>query len=188
MYNEDANGNELIMDQLEFPVEMWKIGAPIDKKKIDIKYKNKKAGTLIFKVQAFPFKVPREILKFLLVGEIDVGKSQLLSRFTKNEYTEFSFSQIGTYFEVKDIDIDGKNVTLQIWDSPGTRINAYLVAPFYRNVSAFMLVFSVIKRESFESIINFWYEDIKKYIKINEVVFVLVGNMIDRQNERVDSY
>lgn len=184
MFNKNSKGDDMpLMDQLEFPIDEWSVGDKTDRKEIDIKLKKKKAGTFIFSVLACQPNIHPKILKFILIGDIDVGKSKLLIRFIDNTYFENFGIQIGVDFKTKDIDIDGNIIKLQIWDPTGYHQKANIAASYYRCVSAFILVFNITKRESFDSIVNFWYEDIKKYILVDDFPFILVGNQIDRERE-----
>lgn len=53
MYDEDIKSDDKMMDTLEFPVSAWQIGAPVDRKEIDLTFKKKPAGKLIIEVSAF---------------------------------------------------------------------------------------------------------------------------------------
>ena len=54
MYDEDIKMDDKMMDELQFPVNTWIVGGPVNRKEIDLKLKKKNAGKLIFEVQAFP--------------------------------------------------------------------------------------------------------------------------------------
>lgn len=56
----------------------------------------------------------------VLIGDSGVGKSNLLSRFTRNEFNLESKSTIGVEFATRSISVDGKTIKAQIWDT-GTR-------------------------------------------------------------------
>ncbi len=64
-----------------------------------------------------------EILFFwsvvVLIGDSGVGKSNLLSRFTRNEFNLESKSTIGVEFATRSIQVEGKTVKAQIWDTAG---------------------------------------------------------------------
>jgi Ras-related protein Rab-11A len=63
---------------------------------------------------------PDYIFKIVLTGDSGVGKSNLLSRFTRNEFSLESRSTIGVEFSTKEVQVDGKTIKVQIWDT-GTR-------------------------------------------------------------------
>ena len=55
----------------------------------------------------------------VLIGDSGVGKSNLLSRFTRNEFNLESKSTIGVEFATRSIQVDGKTIKAQIWDTGG---------------------------------------------------------------------
>jgi Ras-related protein Rab-11A len=57
------------------------------------------------------------IFKIVLTGDSGVGKSNLLSRFTRNEFSLESRSTIGVEFSTKEVQVDGKTIKVQIWDT-----------------------------------------------------------------------
>ncbi|KAG7257733.1 hypothetical protein CRUP_032000 [Coryphaenoides rupestris] len=59
------------------------------------------------------------LFKVVLIGDSGVGKSNLLSRFTRNEFNLESKSTIGVEFATRSIQVDGKTVKAQIWDTAG---------------------------------------------------------------------
>ena len=62
------------------------------------------------------------LLKVVMVGDSGVGKSSLLKRFANRDFTGDYISTIGVDFEIKTLEIDGKTVKLQIWDTVTTFI------------------------------------------------------------------
>jgi Ras-related protein Rab-11A len=59
------------------------------------------------------------LFKVVLIGDSGVGKSNLLSRFTRNEFSLESKSTIGVEFATRSLDVDGKVIKAQIWDTAG---------------------------------------------------------------------
>lgn len=59
------------------------------------------------------------VFKVVLIGDSAVGKSQLLSRFARNEFSLESKATIGVEFQTKTLLIDHKTVKAQIWDTAG---------------------------------------------------------------------
>uniref|UniRef100_A0A670JTX1 RAB11B, member RAS oncogene family n=1 Tax=Podarcis muralis TaxID=64176 RepID=A0A670JTX1_PODMU len=69
-------------------------------------------------------------ISFVLIGDSGVGKSNLLSRFTRNEFNLESKSTIGVEFATRSIQVDNKTVKAQIWDTAGQeRYRAITSAP-----------------------------------------------------------
>ncbi|KAK6917718.1 Small GTPase [Dillenia turbinata] len=59
------------------------------------------------------------LFKVVLIGDSGVGKSNLLSRFTRNEFNLESKSTIGVEFATRSLNVDGKIIKAQIWDTAG---------------------------------------------------------------------
>ncbi|GAU27213.1 hypothetical protein TSUD_108040, partial [Trifolium subterraneum] len=59
------------------------------------------------------------LMKILLIGDSGVGKSSLLLRFSDNSFKTSFISTIGIDFKVRNIELDGKQIKLQIWDTAG---------------------------------------------------------------------
>ena len=55
----------------------------------------------------------------VLVGESGVGKTNLLSRFTKNQFTLDSRATIGVEFSTKTTQLGEASIRAQIWDTAG---------------------------------------------------------------------
>lgn len=72
------------------------------------------------------------LFKVVLIGDSGVGKSNLLSRFTRNEFSLESKSTIGVEFATRTIRVDDKVVKAQIWDTAGQeRFNSmFICLPF----------------------------------------------------------
>ncbi len=57
------------------------------------------------------------LFKIVLIGDSGVGKSNILSRFTRGEFSLESKSTIGVEFATKSVSVEGKVVKAQIWDT-----------------------------------------------------------------------
>jgi Ras-related protein Rab-11A len=68
------------------------------------------------------------LFKVVLIGDSGVGKSNLLTRFTRNEFSLESKSTIGVEFATRSIRVDDKVVKAQIWDTAGQE--RYMFPPF----------------------------------------------------------
>ena len=60
-----------------------------------------------------------QLFKFVIVGNSSVGKSSLLLRFADDQFSENYMTTIGVDFRFKTLNINQKNIKLQIWDTAG---------------------------------------------------------------------
>lgn len=74
--------------------------------------------------------------KVILLGDIAVGKTSILSRFIEEKYTSEYKCNVGVEFKVKSIYLDEKSgADLQIWDTCGEERFRSLTRQYYRNSS-----------------------------------------------------
>lgn len=59
------------------------------------------------------------LFKLLLIGDSGVGKTCILFRFSDDAYTSTFISTIGIDFKIKTVELRGKKIKLQIWDTAG---------------------------------------------------------------------
>ena len=77
------------------------------------------------------------LFKVVLIGDSGVGKSNLLSRFTRNEFNLESKSTIGVEFATKSIQTEGKTIKAHIWDTAGQERYRAITSAYYRWVRGF---------------------------------------------------
>ena len=74
------------------------------------------------------------LLKYIIIGDAAVGKSNLLLRFAQNDFkTEYQLT-IGVEFGAKNIEINNKKLRLQIWDTAGQENYRSLQEPIIKTV------------------------------------------------------
>ncbi|KAK8998514.1 hypothetical protein V6N11_083902 [Hibiscus sabdariffa] len=80
------------------------------------------------------------VFKVVLIGDSAVGKSQLLARFARNEFSIDSKATIGVEFQTKTLLIDHKSIKAQIWDTAGQERYRAVTSAYYRGAVGAMLV------------------------------------------------
>jgi len=116
-----------------------------------------------------------------------VGKTSVLTRYTKDEFaTEYNVT-VGAEFGSKMINIDGGGkAKLQIWDTAGQESFLSIIKSFYRGAHAIFVTYNVNRKESFENL-RLWMNDLSEYADENAIL-VLVGNQIDKPDQREVPY
>ena len=79
------------------------------------------------------------LFKVVLIGDSGVGKSNLLSRFTRNEFNLESKSTIGVEFATRSINVDGRTIKAQIWDTAGQERYRAITSAYYRGAVGALL-------------------------------------------------
>ena len=59
------------------------------------------------------------VFKVVLIGDSAVGKSQILARFARDEFSLDSKATIGVEFQTRTLVLEQKSVKAQIWDTAG---------------------------------------------------------------------
>lgn len=117
------------------------------------------------------------LYKIVLVGDSGVGKSNLLSRFKKNEFTHESKSTIGVEFASKLMSIEGKIIAAQIWDTAGQERYQAITSTYFRGAVGALLVYDITNYQSFKHT-DKWLFQLKECTN-NDVEVMLVGNKAD---------
>ncbi|XP_028780341.1 ras-related protein RABA1f-like [Neltuma alba] len=125
------------------------------------------------------------LFKVVLIGDSGVGKSNLLSRFTKNEFSRESKSTIGVEFATRSISVDDKVVKAQIWDTAGQERYRAITSAYYRGAVGALLVYDVTRHVTFENVER-WLKELRGHTDAN-IVVMLVGNKADLRHLRAVS-
>ena len=126
------------------------------------------------------------LFKILLAGNTSVGKSSIFLRFVDNIWNDAFVPTIGVDFKIKTLNINYKNVKLQIWDTAGEERFRTIISSYYRGAHGILLIFDLTEIESFNNLNN-WLTEIEKNANKN-VVKVLIGNKCDLEDKRVISF
>jgi small GTP-binding protein len=122
------------------------------------------------------------LLKYIIIGDSAVGKSNLLLQYTYGEFIEEYRNTIGVEFGAKNIDIDNKSYRIQIWDTAGQECFKSIARAYYKNSVCAIVVYDITCIDSFNNVSS-WIEDCKNYSPKN-VYIVLVGNKSDLEDRR----
>jgi Ras-related protein Rab-2A len=125
------------------------------------------------------------LFKYIIIGDTGVGKSCLLLQFTDKRFRVDHDLTIGVEFGARSVDIDGKSIKLQIWDTAGQESFRSITRSYYRGAAGALLVYDVTRRETFAHL-NRWIEE-TRYNGNPDMSIMLVGNKIDLDGRRVIS-
>mmetsp|Transcript_5615 Transcript_5615/g.8549 ORF Transcript_5615/g.8549 Transcript_5615/m.8549 type:complete len:206 (-) Transcript_5615:234-851(-) len=122
-------------------------------------------------------------IKLLMIGDSGVGKTCLLLRYANDSFSPTFITTIGIDFKIKNIQLDGKRIKLQIWDTAGQERFRTITTSYFRGAQGILLVYDVTDRQTFTSIRN-WVAQIQMHADVN-VNKILIGNKCDMQDQRV---
>ncbi|KAM1454261.1 hypothetical protein ACFXTO_003785 [Malus domestica] len=92
------------------------------------------------------------LFKVVLIGDSAVGKSNLLSRFARNEFDPNNKATIGVEFLTQELEIDGKMIKAQIWDTAGQERFRAVTSAYYRGAVGALIVYDISRKTTFESV------------------------------------
>jgi len=127
-------------------------------------------------------KIAEGGVKFVLLGEMSTGKTCMVLRLVNNVFSENVDSTIGAAFLVHKMNVDGRNVKLEIWDTAGQERFKSLAPMYYRGASAAIIVYDITKQSSFETM-KHWVDELKTRAPPN-IVLGIAGNKVDLEEQR----
>ncbi|KAF0987394.1 hypothetical protein HZS_2521, partial [Henneguya salminicola] len=120
--------------------------------------------------------------KLVLLGDSAVGKSSLVLRFVKDQFSEYQESTIGAAFLAQTVVLEDSVVRFEIWDTAGQERYHSLAPMYYRGSHAALVVYDITNMESFTRAKN-WISELQRQAPPN-IVICLVGNKLDLQSKR----
>jgi small GTP-binding protein len=120
--------------------------------------------------------------KLVLLGDTSVGKSSIVIRFVKGQFSEYQESTIGAAFLTQTVPVQDCTVKFEIWDTAGQERYHSLAPMYYRGAAAAIVVYDITSQESFHRAKS-WVKELQRQGS-PDVVIALAGNKIDREEER----
>jgi Ras-related protein Rab-11A len=100
------------------------------------------------------------LFKVVLIGDSAVGKSNLLSRYARNEFNLNSKATIGVEFQTQSMEIDGKEIKAQIWDTAGQERFRAVTSAYYRGAVGALIVYDISRKATFDNV-GRWLEELR---------------------------
>jgi Ras-related protein Rab-6A len=125
---------------------------------------------------------PMPKYKLVFLGDIYVGKTSIINQFMYENFDTNYQATIGIDFLSKTLNIGDKSMRLQLWDTAGQERFRSLIPNYIRDSSVAVIVFDVTNKQTFNSL-DKWIEDVRNE-RGNSVVIAIVGNKIDKTDER----
>ena len=123
-----------------------------------------------------------EPFKIVTLGEVGVGKSSIIYRFTSNAFSSKRTVTEDINSVNKKIFVDSQDITLNIWDTAGQEKFRVVAPNYYRGAVGALLVYDITDRHSFEEVVR-WVNEL--YMQGEEnIQIVIVGNKCDLESDR----
>ena len=121
-------------------------------------------------------------IKVTLIGESSVGKTSIINRYAKGNFSQELESTLGANYSQKKMVRHGKKIRLDLWDTAGQEKYRAIGRHFYKESYIVCLVYDISNKDSFEKLKSVWYPDLQQFGEKLRIVAV-VGNKIDKYLE-----
>ena len=121
-------------------------------------------------------------LKFIILGDSGVGKTNLLLRYVGESFSENYIATLGIDFKMKNIIYNDLKIALQIWDTAGQERFRSITKSFLKGTDGIIFMYDISKKDSFLNLKN-WIAEIDNS-KLPDVKFIICGNKIDLEENR----
>ena len=121
------------------------------------------------------------IIKIILIGDTNVGKTCLVRRYLENQYNETE-NTIGLEYTTREVNIDSETVSVRIWDTAGQEKYQSLVEMHFTGTDGALVVFDICSKESFNNV-QMWIDKLQKKC-LESPAIILVGSKVDLDSQR----
>ena len=122
------------------------------------------------------------MFKVVLVGDSSVGKTNIMSKYLKNEFHEDSKATVGVEFGSKQFTVEGHKIKAQIWDTAGQERYKAMTSAYFKGAKGAFIVYDITSKSSFESV-DRWLNDLRVSADKNLTV-IIIGNKCDLEQQR----
>ena len=126
------------------------------------------------------------LLKYVIIGDSGVGKSNILLRYVNNTFSEEFKTTVGVEFGAKNIEVNNNIYRIQIWDTAGQENFRSIARAYYKNSVCACIVYDITNRASFQSVQS-WIDDCSKQTS-KTILLLLIGNKSDLKDKREVKY
>lgn len=123
------------------------------------------------------------LFKIVLVGDSGVGKTNLLSQLTKQNFCTTTPPTIGVEFTTVNFKVGEDIIKAQIWDTAGQERFRAITSAYYRGTYGALIVYDVTRKQSLFQSVNHWFIQLRQHARNNPTI-VLVGNKVDLDESR----
>ena len=123
-------------------------------------------------------------VKICLLGDVNVGKTSIASRFCKNSFNDNYINTIGGAYQQQNITLNnGVKIKLHIWDTSGQDRFRSMTNLYYRDAQVAILTYDVTNEQSLESL-NYWLNELNDKVEVDNMILCLAGNKNDVESSK----
>ena len=122
------------------------------------------------------------MFKVVIVGDQFVGKTNIMSKYLKNQFHEDSKTTVGVEFGSKEFNFENHAIKAQIWDTAGQERYRAITSAYYKGAKGAFIVYDITNKTSFESI-DKWISDVRTTAD-KKLTLVVIGNKCDLEEQR----
>ena len=124
-------------------------------------------------------KVNEYEVKICLLGDVNVGKTSIASRFCKNSFNVNYINTIGGAYQQQNVVLNnGTKMKLHIWDTSGQDRFRSMTNLYYRDAQVAILTYDVTNEQSLDSL-NYWLNELNDKVDQENMLLFLAGNKCD---------
>ena len=120
-------------------------------------------------------------LKFILLGDLNVGKTSFFKRYFRNEFFYKNILTIGLERGIRNVKVANNSYVMKIYDGAGIDRWKHLTKTFFPIFDGVFLLFDVTNELSFNDV-SHWMEELKEKYNYSKYIVYLIGNKIDEPN------
>ena len=122
------------------------------------------------------------LFKIIVVGESNVGKTNIISRYLKDEFKLDVINTLGVELGTKYLNIHDKKIKLQIWDTAGQERYHAITSAYFKGSQGCFIVYDITNENSFDNV-DKWFENAKKLAN-KDASIILIGNKCDLEDRK----
>ena len=122
------------------------------------------------------------MIKVILIGDSGVGKTNIMSKFLKNQFMENSKATVGVEFGSKLFIHENHKIKAQIWDTAGQEKYKAITGAYYKGSKGALVIYDITRKETFDNIEK-WVNDLKT-AGDPKITIIIIGNKSDLADKR----
>ena len=126
-------------------------------------------------------------LKVLLIGDGAVGKTAIIHQFINKSFNQETILTIGILNSKKKIEVNEKELLLNIWDTPGQEKYFLVTKNSIQNSDIVILVCDLTNKESFLNL-NKYYQTISNILDLNNIIIGIAANKSDINDKELINF